>query len=179
MVAPLTVKPKRKTETLAKAPPTIVSRLEEDDALKKWPKPRLGCANGILETKANDGRTAAKATAPRTTQISRRRPHRTQTTKNLNLRGNFTLPFYYNAPLGQKICTNRQRKMMVGQSRATVVAGPGLHDSQFSVAEPGLYPTAMQFPGIMGSPILASSYVVSSPTSPHTSLCSLYSHKWC
>jgi hypothetical protein len=66
MVAPLTPKPTRKTEALAKAPPTIASRREEDVALKKWPKPWLCCANGILETKANDGSTAAKAPAPRT-----------------------------------------------------------------------------------------------------------------
>ena len=55
---------------------------------------------------------------------------------------------------------------MVGQSGATVVAEPGLYESQYSVKS-GLYPNAMKFPpGIMGSPILASSYVVSSPTSP-------------
>ena len=35
MAAPLTPKPKRKAEALAKAPPTIASRLEEDAALKK------------------------------------------------------------------------------------------------------------------------------------------------
>jgi hypothetical protein len=44
----------------------MVSRREEDVALKKWPEPWLCCANGILETKANDGSTAAKAPAPRT-----------------------------------------------------------------------------------------------------------------
>jgi hypothetical protein len=38
MVAPLIPKPKRKAEDLVKAPPTIASRLEEDAALKKWPK---------------------------------------------------------------------------------------------------------------------------------------------
>jgi hypothetical protein len=37
MVAPLTPKPTRKAEALAKAPPTITSRREEDVALKKWP----------------------------------------------------------------------------------------------------------------------------------------------
>jgi hypothetical protein len=42
MVDPLTPKPTRKTEALAKAPPTIDSRREEDVALKKWPKPWLG-----------------------------------------------------------------------------------------------------------------------------------------
>ena len=66
MVAPLTPKPKRKAEALANAPPTIASRLEEDAALKKWPKPRLCCTNDIPETKANDGSTAAKAPDPRT-----------------------------------------------------------------------------------------------------------------
>jgi hypothetical protein len=54
MVAPLTPKPTRKAEALAKAPPTIASRLKEDVALKKWPKSWLCCANGILETKEND-----------------------------------------------------------------------------------------------------------------------------
>ncbi len=38
MLAPLTPKPTRKAETLAKAPPTIDSRREEVVALKKWPK---------------------------------------------------------------------------------------------------------------------------------------------
>jgi hypothetical protein len=52
MVVPLTPKSTRKAEALAKAPPTIASRREEDVALKKWPKPWLCCANGILETKA-------------------------------------------------------------------------------------------------------------------------------
>jgi hypothetical protein len=41
MVDPLTPKPTRKAEALAKAPPTIASRREEDVALKKWPKPWL------------------------------------------------------------------------------------------------------------------------------------------
>jgi hypothetical protein len=50
MVAPLTPKPTRKTKVLTKAPPTIASRHEEDTALKKWPKPRLCCANDIPET---------------------------------------------------------------------------------------------------------------------------------
>jgi hypothetical protein len=66
MTTPTTPKPTRKAETLVRAPPTVVSRCEEDVALKKWPKPWLCCANGILETKANDGSTAAKAPAPRT-----------------------------------------------------------------------------------------------------------------
>jgi hypothetical protein len=35
MVAPLTPKPTRKDEVLTKVPPTIVSRREEDDELKK------------------------------------------------------------------------------------------------------------------------------------------------
>jgi hypothetical protein len=52
MVAQLTPKPTRKTEVLTKAPPTIVSRREEDVVLKNWPKPWLYCANNILETKA-------------------------------------------------------------------------------------------------------------------------------
>jgi hypothetical protein len=74
MVAPLTPKPTRKAEALAKAPPTIASRREEDVALKKWPKPWLCCENGILETKANDGSTAAKAPAPRTNPNTKEAP---------------------------------------------------------------------------------------------------------
>jgi hypothetical protein len=35
MVAPLTPKPTRKAEALARVPPTIVSRREEDAALKE------------------------------------------------------------------------------------------------------------------------------------------------
>jgi hypothetical protein len=66
MVAPLTHKPKRKTETLTRAPSTIASSREEDAALRKWPKPRYGCANCILETKTKVGSTAAKTPAPRT-----------------------------------------------------------------------------------------------------------------
>jgi hypothetical protein len=46
MVVPLTPKPTRKAEALAKAPPTIDSRREEDVALKKWPKPWLCCKDG-------------------------------------------------------------------------------------------------------------------------------------
>ena len=41
MVAPLTPKPTRKAEVLAKATTTIVSRREEDVVLKKWSKPWL------------------------------------------------------------------------------------------------------------------------------------------
>jgi hypothetical protein len=41
MVDPLTPKPTRKAEALAKAPPTIVSRRKEDVALKEVVKPRL------------------------------------------------------------------------------------------------------------------------------------------
>ena len=66
MAAPLTPKPTRKAEALAKAPPTIASSREEDAALKEVALPRYRCANGILETKAKDESTAAKASAPRT-----------------------------------------------------------------------------------------------------------------
>jgi hypothetical protein len=59
MIAPQIPKSKRKVEALDKALPTIASRLEEDAALKKWPKPRLCCANGIL-TKENDGSTRSE-----------------------------------------------------------------------------------------------------------------------
>ena len=41
MVAPLTPKPTRKTETLPNAPLTNASSREEDDALRKWPLSRL------------------------------------------------------------------------------------------------------------------------------------------
>jgi hypothetical protein len=66
MTAPTTPKPTRNAEALARAPPTIASRREEDAALKEVALPRYRCANGILETKAKDGSTAAKAPAPRT-----------------------------------------------------------------------------------------------------------------
>jgi hypothetical protein len=74
MVVPLTPKPKRKAEALAKVPPTIASRLEEDTALKKWSKPRLYCANGILETKTNDGSTAGQDPVPRTNPNTKEAP---------------------------------------------------------------------------------------------------------
>jgi hypothetical protein len=54
---PLTPKPTRKTEALAQAPPTIVSRHKEDVALKEVAKPRLCCVNGLFETKSKDGST--------------------------------------------------------------------------------------------------------------------------
>jgi hypothetical protein len=57
MVTPLTLKPTRKSETLVKTPSTIASCREENVVLKKWSKPWLYYANGILETKANDGNT--------------------------------------------------------------------------------------------------------------------------
>jgi hypothetical protein len=67
MVAPPTPKPTRKAEPLARAPPTIASRREEDAALRKWPLlPRYCCASCILETKTKVGSTAAKAPALRT-----------------------------------------------------------------------------------------------------------------
>ncbi len=66
MTTPLTPKPTRKAETLAKAPPTIVSRRKEDAGLKEVAKAWLCCANDIFETKTKDGSTAAKAPAPRT-----------------------------------------------------------------------------------------------------------------
>jgi hypothetical protein len=66
MTARPTPKPTRKAEALSRAPPTIASRREENAALKKWPKPRQCCANGILESKANDGSTSVKTPAPRT-----------------------------------------------------------------------------------------------------------------
>ncbi len=49
MVAPLTPKPTRKTEALAKAPPAIASSREEDAALKEVALPRYRCANGTLK----------------------------------------------------------------------------------------------------------------------------------
>ncbi len=68
MVAPLTPKPTRKDEALARVPPTIASRREEDAALKEVAiLPRYRCASCIPETKTNVGSTAAKAPAPRTT----------------------------------------------------------------------------------------------------------------
>ena len=65
MVAPLTPKPTRKAEALARAPPTIASCLKEDAALRKWSLSRYCCASCILETKTKVGSTAAKAPTPR------------------------------------------------------------------------------------------------------------------
>jgi hypothetical protein len=67
MVAPLTPKPTRKAEALARAPPTIASS-REVAALKEVALPRYRCANCILETETKVGSTAAKAPAPRTNQ---------------------------------------------------------------------------------------------------------------
>jgi hypothetical protein len=64
MAAPLTPKPTRKAEALARAPPTIASCSEEDAALRKWPLPRYCCASCILGSKTKVGSTAAKAPAP-------------------------------------------------------------------------------------------------------------------
>jgi hypothetical protein len=74
MADPLTPKPTRKAETLARAPPTIVSRRKEDVALKEVVKPRLCCANDIFETKTKDGSTGAKAPAPRTNPNTKEAP---------------------------------------------------------------------------------------------------------
>jgi hypothetical protein len=64
MVVPLTPKPTRKAEALAKAPPTIASRREEDVALKKWSKPWLSCANYILETKSKRRKHLSESPGP-------------------------------------------------------------------------------------------------------------------
>ncbi len=75
MVAPLTPKPTRKAEALARAPPTIVSRREEDAALKEVAMfPRYRSASCILETKTTDASTAAKAPAPRTNPNTKEAP---------------------------------------------------------------------------------------------------------
>jgi hypothetical protein len=67
MVTPLTPKPTRKAEALARAPSTIASRREEDVALKEVAMlPRYRCASCILETKTTDGSTPSKAPVPRT-----------------------------------------------------------------------------------------------------------------
>ncbi len=75
MVAPLTPKSTRKAEALARAPSTIASRREEDDALKEVPMlPRYRCARCILETKTTDGSTVAKAPVPRTNPNTKEAP---------------------------------------------------------------------------------------------------------
>jgi hypothetical protein len=66
MTVPPTPKPTRKAEALAKAPPTIASRHEEDATLKEVALSRYRCANDILETRTKDGSTTAKAPTPRT-----------------------------------------------------------------------------------------------------------------
>ena len=55
MIAPLTPNPTRKTETLVRTPSTIVSRREEDAALKEVVLPKYRCVNCILETKTKVG----------------------------------------------------------------------------------------------------------------------------
>jgi hypothetical protein len=57
MVVPLTPNPTRKSKALAKALSTIVSRHEEEAALKEVELPRYRCANGILETRTKGGIT--------------------------------------------------------------------------------------------------------------------------
>ena len=74
MAAPLTPKPTRKAEDLAKAPPTITSRRKEDDALKEVAKPRLCCANGKFETKTKDGSTGVKVPDSRTNPNTKEAP---------------------------------------------------------------------------------------------------------
>jgi hypothetical protein len=74
MVHPLTPKPTRKAEDLTKSPPTIVSRHEEDSALKEVSLVRYRCANGILETRTKDGSTAAKTPVPRTNPNTKETP---------------------------------------------------------------------------------------------------------
>ena len=74
MVAPLTPKPTRKTEALAKVPPTITSSHEEDAALKEVSFPSYRYANGILETKAKDENTGVKAPDPRTNPNTKEAP---------------------------------------------------------------------------------------------------------
>jgi hypothetical protein len=75
MVAPLTPKPTRKTEALVRAPPTMVSRREEDAALKEVAMlARYRSTRCILETKTTDGRTSAKAPAPRTNPNTKEAP---------------------------------------------------------------------------------------------------------
>ena len=51
MGAPLTPKPIRKAEDLARAPPTIASCREEDAALRNWPLPLI--ATVLLRGPAN------------------------------------------------------------------------------------------------------------------------------
>jgi len=50
MVDPPTPKPTWKAETLVRAPSTMVSSCEENAAQRKWPVPRLCCANINPET---------------------------------------------------------------------------------------------------------------------------------
>ena len=66
MVVPLTPKPTRKVEVLAKVPPTIDSSLEEDTVLKEVVLSRYRFTNDILETKTKDENTGAKDPVPRT-----------------------------------------------------------------------------------------------------------------
>jgi len=74
MVDPLTPKPTRKAEDLAKAPPTIASSREEHVPLEAVALSRYRCANGILETKTKDGSATAKAPAQRTNPNTKETP---------------------------------------------------------------------------------------------------------
>jgi hypothetical protein len=74
MVSPLTPKPTRKNEVLAKAPPTITSSRGDDAALKEVAFPRYRGANDILETKTKDGTTTEKAPVPRTNPNTKETP---------------------------------------------------------------------------------------------------------
>ena len=76
IVVPLTPKSTRKTEVLARAPPTMASRHEEDVVLRKWPLPRYCCPSCILDTKTKVGSTAVKVPVPRTNgNIDERPPY--------------------------------------------------------------------------------------------------------
>jgi hypothetical protein len=76
MATPPTPKPTFKAEALVREPPTIVSRREEDAALRKWSLSRYCCASCILETKT---KSEAPQRKPRpyvpTRKSMRRLPH--------------------------------------------------------------------------------------------------------
>jgi hypothetical protein len=66
MTTPPTPKSTCKVETLVRDQPTIVSRREEDVALRKWSLSRYCSVRYILETKTKVGSTGSKVPTLRT-----------------------------------------------------------------------------------------------------------------
>ncbi len=75
-VVPPTPKPTRQVKDIARGPPTIVTRREEDDTLRKWPFGQYCGASYILGSKTKVERTTVKVPTLRTNpKMVRRPPH--------------------------------------------------------------------------------------------------------